>query len=277
MPVVACTAYPDAGAATILRAGNVPVYGDVRSAMGALRRLVEVAEWRRRAMALAGEGTRPDRFIPPIPPPTSARTAAPLWGGAAVKGGALTYWDARQALAEAGMPFAAARLVHDWSEAATAAARLGYPVALKALGLLHKSDAGGVALSLADEAALRVAYEAMTAAPAPAAFSVESMAPLGEGVEAIVGCRYDRNFGPVLLVGLGGVFAEVLDDVGLALAPVTEEHAAALFKGLGGGGPLTFRRRLPRGRRGRGQPLAGPAPRRAGLRRTHRARGAGSH
>jgi len=245
VPVVACTAYPDAGAAMILRAGNVPVYGDVRSAIGALRRLVEVAEWRWRAMAIAGEGTPPDRFIPPVPPPTSARTAAPLWGGAAVKGGALGYWEAREALAEAGVPFVAACLVHDWSEAATAAAQLGYPVALKALGLLHKSDAGGVALSLADEDALRGAYDAMTAAPAPAAFSVESMAPLGDGVEVIVGCRYDRNFGPVLLVGLGGAFAELLDDVRLALAPVTEEHAAALFKGLRGAQVLQGARGRP--------------------------------
>jgi acyl-CoA synthetase (NDP forming) len=231
VPVVACTAYPGSPAVVTLRAEGVPVFREIGSAVGAVGHVVAVGEFRRGLRSSAGG----DLFIRrvPAPVPEAERLTA------------ADYWSSREALAAAGVPFAAARLVHDWGEAATAAAQLGYPVALKALGLLHKSDAGGVALSLADEAALRGAYDAMTAAPAPAAFSVESMAPLGDGVEVIVGCRYDRNFGPVLLVGLGGAFAELLDDVRLALAPVTEEHAAALFKGLRGAQVLQGARGRP--------------------------------
>ena len=118
------------------------------------------------------------------------------------------------------MPFAGARIVSAPAEAAAAAAELGYPVVLKALGLLHKSDAGGVALGLRDEAALLAAVADMRGRLAPPAFSVEAMAPLADGVELLIGARWDARFGPIALVGLGGLYTEVLRDVAVALAPV---------------------------------------------------------
>jgi acetyl-CoA synthetase len=100
----------------------------------------------------------------------------------------------------------------------------GAPVALKldADGLAHKTEAGGVALGLGDEAALRSAVATLVAAAQRAGarlrgFLVEPMAPAG--VELIVGGRRDPVFGPAVLVGLGGILAEVLDDVAVLLAP----------------------------------------------------------
>jgi acyl-CoA synthetase (NDP forming) len=103
---------------------------------------------------------------------------------------------------------------------------------LKALGMLHKSDAGGVALGLRDETALTAALADMQARLAPPAFSVEREAPVARGVELLVGARWDARFGPIALVGLGGLFTEVLADVAVALAPVDEARARALLLSL---------------------------------------------
>jgi hypothetical protein len=116
--------------------------------------------------------------------------------------------------------------------AVAAAAELGYPVVLKALGLLHKSDAGGVALGLRDAAALIAAAGEMERRLAPPAFSVEEMAPLADGIELLIGARWDARFGPIALVGLGGVFTEILADVAVALAPVDEPQAQAMIASL---------------------------------------------
>jgi hypothetical protein len=83
-------------------------------------------------------------------------------------------------------------------------------------------------LGIADAAELDAAYRAVPAG----ACSVERMAPLGEGVELIVGARRDPRFGPTLLVGLGGVYAEVFRDVAVALAPVEPDHAEQLLRSL---------------------------------------------
>lgn len=104
---------------------------------------------------------------------------------------------------------------------------------MKALGLLHKSDAGGVALGLADAAAVRAAAEDMAGRLAPPGFCVEAMAELTDGVEIIVGVRRDPRFGPVAMVGLGGITTEVLRDVTFALAPLVPAQARELLLRLG--------------------------------------------
>jgi acyl-CoA synthetase (NDP forming) len=68
----------------------------------------------------------------------------------------------------------------------------------------------------------------------PEGYSVERMASLGDGIELIVGCRLDPRFGPIALVGLGGLYAELLRDVAVALAPVTEAEAEELVRSLRG-------------------------------------------
>ncbi len=99
---------------------------------------------------------------------------------------------------------------------------------------MHKSDAGGVVLGLADEHAALAAYDDLVARLAPPAVSVESMADLSGGVELIVGCVRDHTFGPVVMVGLGGIHAEVLADTARALAPIDVEQARRLVLSLRG-------------------------------------------
>jgi acetate---CoA ligase (ADP-forming) len=140
--------------------------------------------------------------------------------------------DARALLAGGGVPFEPVRVVSRAAEAVAAAAELGYPVVLKALGTLHKSDVGGVALGLRDESAVARAYADLSERLAPPAVAVERMAALDEGVELLVGARWDARFGPVALVGLGGVFTEVLRDVAVALAPLDEATARELLLSL---------------------------------------------
>jgi acyl-CoA synthetase (NDP forming) len=188
---------------------GLPVYRDIESATTVLARLAEAGE-------------RPAEGVPPLPavsPQPAARAS---------------YFEARKLLAAAGVRFVEARRVTGLDEARAAATELGYPVVLKAAGLLHKSDAGGVVLGIEDEAALALAFSDMATRLSPEEYSVERTAPLADGVELVVGCRLDRRFGPVALAGIGGLYAELLGDVQLALAPVDEEAAEQLFRRLRG-------------------------------------------
>lgn len=130
------------------------------------------------------------------------------------------------------MPFPPAREITDEAGLLAAAAEFEGPYVLKALHLLHKSDAGGVALRLADRDALLAAYRDMHARLGAPSYSVEAMADLTDGIELIVGVNRDPRFGPVALVGLGGVLTETLRDVAFALAPVPARRAEELLRGL---------------------------------------------
>jgi acetate---CoA ligase (ADP-forming) len=132
--------------------------------------------------------------------------------------------------------------VADFDEACAAATELGYPLAVKALGPLHKSDAGGVALGIESEKALDEALAEMATLSAEG-YSVERMAPVG--VELIAGSIQDARFGPVVLVGLGGVYAELLDDTAVALAPVDAAQAEELIRSLRGSAILAGARGRP--------------------------------
>jgi acetate---CoA ligase (ADP-forming) len=209
-PLVVQTMHPQTPASGTLRRRGVPVYRSIERAVDVCARL-------------ATRGERGSAGVPALPP------AAEPVGQLAEEGG---YAVARSLLAGAGVPFADARIVAGAEAAVEAARALGYPVVLKALGLLHKSDAGGVALGLADEHALRAALADMEARLAPPGFGVERLAPVGDGVELLIGARWDARFGPVALVGLGGLFTEILHDVAVALAPVDEERALELLGSL---------------------------------------------
>lgn len=141
------------------------------------------------------------------------------------QGGVIPEHRAKALLAPLGLPFAPGELAGTLQQAQAAAARIGYPVALKvqSVELGHKSDVGGVILGLGDAAALAQGWErlhANLARHAPEApldgVLVEAMAE--RGMEMIVGARHDPQWGPVILVGFGGVAAEVIRDVRL-LAP----------------------------------------------------------
>jgi acyl-CoA synthetase (NDP forming) len=138
-------------------------------------------------------------------------------------------------LETAGIPTPRQLLARDSAAAAQIAAEIGFPVALKAVApsLSHKSDAGGVRLGLADRPAVLAAAEAMAAAISDLdGLLVQAMAP--PGVELVAGVRRDQAFGPTVLVGLGGVWVEALDDVALRLAPLGFTDAQDMLASLRG-------------------------------------------
>jgi len=205
-PLVAQSMYPDAPPSAALREGGVPVYLTIEAA----------------AAALVGLAPRPTAAGAPPPP---AVATSPLDD---------SYFGSRELLAEAGVPFVAARRVRTSRQALEAAEQVGYPVVLKALGLLHKSDAGGVKVGIADAEALAWEWGDMEERLAPPEFSIEAMAPLSDGVELIIGAKRDSRFGPIAAVGLGGVLAEIMADTAIALAPLDRDTALGLLRSLKG-------------------------------------------
>jgi acyl-CoA synthetase (NDP forming) len=137
----------------------------------------------------------------------------------------------------AGIPFPGHRIARDLQGAVRAAAEIGYPVVLKVVSrdILHKSDVGGVALDLEDEAELVDAFQAVlhncrTHQPEARIEGVEVSEMVAPGVEAIVGARRDPAFGPVLMFGLGGVYVEVLRDVAFRGLPLGRRGALEMVK-----------------------------------------------
>ena len=141
-------------------------------------------------------------------------------------------------LARYGIALPRSRLVGDAAEAVAAAEDIGFPVALKihSRDILHKTEAGGVALGLRDRAAVQAAVDALAAAPRAAqpgaridGYLVQEMV---SGVEAIVGARSDPLYGPMLLVGSGGVLVELAKDATLRLLPVSADEVGAMLDRL---------------------------------------------
>jgi acetyltransferase len=132
----------------------------------------------------------------------------------------------------------------DPAAAAAAAERIGFPVVAKLAGgeHVHKSDAGGVHLGLDDAAAVRGAAQALLELDPQARVLVQ---PMAAGTEMVVGALRDAALGPVVMVGFGGVFVEVLHDVAFRLAPIDERQALAAIESLRGIGLLTGARGRP--------------------------------
>ena len=159
--------------------------------------------------------------------------------------------EARRLLEQAGVVFSPWRLVHSAQEALEAAQALGTPLALKTASedIVHKSDAGCVVLDVqspeqASQAYVHIVERATAAGSArPAPVVVARMA---QGrAEVLLGIARDPTFGPVLLVGLGGLWVEVMHDVQRALCPVSTEQAAQMFSQLQGAALLQGARGRP--------------------------------
>jgi acyl-CoA synthetase (NDP forming) len=127
-------------------------------------------------------------------------------------------------------------LAPDLDSALALAGEIGYPVALKlaAKGVIHKSDVGGIALNIAGPDALRAGYDAIMARAARHApeakfegVAVQQMIPAG--VELIIGTVRDAQFGPLVMVGVGGALVELLRDVAFELAPLSPAQADAML------------------------------------------------
>ncbi len=142
-----------------------------------------------------------------------------------------------------GIPVAPHAVARTADEAARAAARIGYPVVAKVLSprIIHKSDVGGVAVGLEDEAELRAAFGRMTTeVPARAGIGADEVegvlvqAMVGGGKETIIGMTLDPQFGPVLMFGLGGIYVEALKDVVFRVQPVTDVDAREMVRAIRG-------------------------------------------
>jgi len=152
---------------------------------------------------------------------------------------ALNEMEGKMLLAGYGVNVPRSVRVADASEVDRRIADKTPPFALKVLSadILHKSDMGGVRLNLVDAASIKTAITEMTALPAIDAatidgFLVEEMAQ--PGTEVVVGGLNDPQFGPMIMVGLGGVFIEVLKDVSFRLCPITERDAREMLDELRG-------------------------------------------
>ena len=205
-PLVAQTMYAGSPTAAVLRAGSVPVYPSIESAVAVLAALLP---------------RPPAHGSPELP----AERPLPELDG---------YFGARALLEAAGIEFVAARRVAAGGDVEAAAAELGYPVVVKALGTLHKSDVGGVVVGIAGPDELRAAVADLRRRLDPPGFSVERMAPVHEGLELIVGAGRDPRFGPVAAVGLGGIYTEIFGDVAVGLAPLDVAEAERMLFSLRG-------------------------------------------
>jgi acyl-CoA synthetase (NDP forming) len=199
-----------------------------------------------RAMRAAARLLAASERAPVAPPAARARPTAE----ARLPVGAIPEYRAKQYLARLGLRFPVGRFVHTVQEAERAADVIGYPVALKAqaVELSHKSDAGGVLLGLADRPSLIAGWQRLNdnlAKSKPGLILegvlVERMG--ARGVELIIGGRNDPDWGPVILVGFGGIQAEIAKDVRLLLpgqdrVGIIEElyrlKSGALLKGYRG-------------------------------------------
>jgi acyl-CoA synthetase (NDP forming) len=178
---------------------------------------------------------RDARARPPLPTgaadsPVAADVRA-RWRERLAATDALGESEALALLSDYGVPVIATHEAASADDAVEAAHRVGWPVALKtaAPGVLHKSDAGGVFLGLADPDALRAAYADLARRPGPQVL-VEPMAP--PGVEMHLGIVRDEQIGPLVLVAAGGVLVELLADRRLGLPPLDAARARAMIDRL---------------------------------------------
>ena len=171
----------------------------------------------------------------------AAETARRIIAQAIGSGAALSESDSKRALAAYGVRVPGDAIARDADEAAEAAARIGFPVAVKisSQDILHKTEVGGIRLGLCSEQEVRDATREIMASARKhmpdariAGVSVQEM--LTTGVEIVIGVKRDQQFGPLIAVGLGGVMVELLKDTAVRLAPVSDEAARTMVRSLQG-------------------------------------------
>jgi acyl-CoA synthetase (NDP forming) len=164
----------------------------------------------------------------PAPDPDLVRRWRPVLAG----GDTLDELQAGELMAGFGIPVNPGLRATDEATAAAAAAELGYPVALKSMqeGLLHKTDQAGVVLDISDEDGLRAAYRDLASRLGPAALVSPMIS--GPGTEMVLGMVRDEQFGPLVMLGFGGINVQALEDMAYALPPFDEATARRLVDGL---------------------------------------------
>jgi acetyl coenzyme A synthetase (ADP forming)-like protein len=228
----------------------VPTYPFPEEAISALSKAVEYAEMRQKPMGkipeLSGIKTNEARDI--IGKAMTRSTQRPLWMKPREISGLLTCY---------GMHFVETLVARTPTEAAAAAAKIGFPVAVKldSSTVTHKSDVGGVVLDLDSGDEVKQAFNDIRARLKKDGRQNEMQGVVvqkmvNEGIEAIVGVTQDPSFGPLIMFGSGGVYAELMKDVVLRLHPISDLDAeeminsikmSSLFKGFRGSPPADIR------------------------------------
>jgi acetyltransferase len=184
--------------------------------------------------------------------PAAEQAARAILSDARGRGAALSETDSKRVLACYGIAIPQEILARDPEHAALAAGRIGGPVAIKIASpdILHKTEAGGVRLGLSTPEDVREAANAILASAlhyAPQAridgISVQQMA--ASGIEIVLGIKNDRQFGPLVAAGLGGIMVELLGDTAVRLAPVGDQAARVMLASLKGQALLTGFRGKP--------------------------------
>jgi acetyltransferase len=213
---------------------SLPIFTEIEAAVRALA-------------ASRDRHTRPARLLPL---PSLSEERFDKVEGLLASEGVLTSDAALDLCSAYDIPVADWAVVQDVESALFAAGAIGYPVALKGLSaeVSHKSDAGLVKLDLRNAEELQSAYAALLNAlreqdPDKSSWRVMVQQMVSEGFEVIVGGRRDPSFGPVVMVGLGGIHVEILEDVAFRLAPLARHEAERMIHELRGS-------RLLRGVRG---------------------------
>jgi acetate---CoA ligase (ADP-forming) len=217
------------GAMARFAEAGIPCYTSMPSCARAIRALVDYAAFQER------------RHRPKTPSASLPAVREEVGAALASAGPVLTEAEAKALLALYGIARPPEVLATSADAAAEAAARIGAPVALKVQSpeIMHKTEAGGIALGITGDAAVRDAYERVLASargayPEATIHGVLVQAMAGPGREIILGVTRDPNFGPMLMVGLGGIHVEVLRDAAFAPVPIGREQASALLAELKG-------------------------------------------
>ena len=153
----------------------------------------------------------------------------------------LTEFESKRILKQAGIPVVETKLAETQKEAVSLSRKMGFPVALKIASpdVIHKSDSGGIRLSLNSVAEVKKAYDEILKKverqyPRAVIHGVSIQKMVRPGTEVIVGVSKDPQFGPVVMFGLGGIFVELLKDVSFRVIPVERRDAQEMIKEIKG-------------------------------------------
>jgi acyl-CoA synthetase (NDP forming)/RimJ/RimL family protein N-acetyltransferase len=209
---------------------HVPVFDLPERAATALGHAARYAAWRREPLG----------YAPQLAAVDHSRARRLIDAALAHHTGWQPYDVTRAVLSAYGIPVLASTTVHDLDGAVGAAEEFGYPVVIKSADplLVHKSDTGGVQVGLMTPTAVRSAYQAVTRAGLDGCGALVQP-QLPSGLELVAGIVHDPLFGAVVMVGLGGVHTDLLDDRALRLVPMTDLDAGRMWRSLRGAPLLT--------------------------------------
>jgi acyl-CoA synthetase (NDP forming) len=153
----------------------------------------------------------------------------------------LTEFESKKILKQAGVPVVETKLARTQKEAVSLSQKMGFPVALKITSpdVIHKSDSGGVKLSINSVSEVKKAYDEILKkikkqSPTAAVHGISVQKMVRAGTEVIVGTSKDPQFGPVIMFGLGGIFVELLKDVSFRVIPVERRDVQEMIQEIKG-------------------------------------------